>query len=274
MKIVEQPFSFPHKIENDTTHISKDIPSELTGMYKHQLLAKILYYTSVFLMVILPILTLYATLVMLSTIKPTDNVLLEFGKIFSIIVLAIGFTILLAKRVLHLDNKVISDTTTDFLNYEIMNKDGQVVRLYKLIDVENSRVSRILIDIREYRYFVNTISDSDEREVAYNSCKVPKLTHRDTYELIMTIQDVARLTEHKRIAEDEKQNKQEERRQQKKIERLKAKYQKANQFNKEDLDNMTDMRTLKTVENKIQNARKKEEKAIKSWLNDEIESGE
>lgn len=270
MGIVEQHFYHSKKVKDDVTHLNESVPSELTETFKkYQPLIKIirvfiimLFSVSFLTMASMPIIATAITVVEDDPIKMHMLFKVLTGSVISGIFLFINGIILS-----YLCDRYVSQSDIDTLNTQMMNKDGQVVRLYKLIDAKNSRVGRLLFDVQEYRYFVNTISDSDEREVAYNSCKVPKLTHRDTYELIMTIQDVARLTEHEKVAEDEKQSEREKRKHQEKLERMKAKYQKVNQFSKDDLDNMTDIQTLKAMEDEIQNIRKNEEKTIESWLN-------
>lgn len=267
MKVVEQHFYYSEKVKDDVTHLNESVPSELTDNYERQPFVKVVYFITAFLMITLPFSIFPTAIFKFLTIKETDDVLLELGKTILLLLSSCAFMFLIFKITDYLGDKFVPKRTVNILNTQMMNKDGQVVRLYKLIDAKNSRVGRLLFDVQEYRYFVKDILDLDEREIVESSCKVPKISHRDAYNLIMTIQDMAILTEHEKVAEDEKQSEKEKRKHQEKLERMKAKYQKVNQFSKEDLDNMTDIQTLKAMEDKIQNIRKNEEKTIESWLN-------
>lgn len=272
MKVVEQRFSFADKIKNDTTHLSADVPSELTENHKkHNALMNVIRRINIMMMVTIFILAVITSIIVIAIIPVLDsNSSMPTSNLIKILIgVSIGgaFMFLNGLSLSYVSKRSISNYIMDMLNIEIMNKDGQVVRLYKLIDAKNSRVGRLLFDVQEYRHFVKDIPDLDEREIVKNSCKVPKISHSDAYNLIMTIQDMAILTEHEKIAEDEKQSEREKRKHQEKLDRMKSRYQKVNQFSKDDLDNMTDIQTLKAMEDKIQNIRKNEEKTIESWLN-------
>lgn len=268
MSIVEQHFYYSEKVKDDVTHLNESVPSELTENYERQPFVKVVYFITAFLMITLPFSIFPTAIFKFLSIKETDDVLLEVGKTLLLLLSSLAFMFLVFKLADYLGEKFVPKRTVNILNTQMMNKDGKVVRLYKLIDAKNSRVGRLLFDVQEYRYFVKDIPDLDEREVVENSCKVPKISYRDAYNLIMTIQDIAILTEHEKVEENEKLSEREERKRQEKIERMKARYQKVNQFSKEDLDNMTDIQTLKAMEDKIQHIRKNEEKMIESWLND------
>ena len=270
MKIVEQHFSFADKIKNDTTHLSADVPSELTEKNKkHNALMNVIRRINIVMMVTVFMLAFVTSLILMLSISINDGISISklIPLLISIIILGV-FVFLNGLSLSYVSNRSVSNYNMDMLNIEIMNKDGQVVRLYKLIDAKRSRVNKLFFDVQTYRYFTKDIHNVEERNIAETSCKVPEISHSSAYDLMMTIQDMAILTEHEKIAEDEKQNEQEKRKQQAKIERMKMKYQKANQFSKEDLDNMTDIQTLKAMEDKIQHIRKNEEKMIESWLND------
>lgn len=270
MGIVEQHFYHSEKVKDDVTHLNESVPSELTETFKkYQPLIKIirvfiimLFSVSFLMMASMPIIAVLITFVEDDPIK--------MHMLFKVLIIGVmtGVFFFISGAILsYLSDRYVSQSNIDTLNTQMMNKDGQVVRLYKLIDAKNSRVGRLLFDVQEYRYFVKDIPDLDEREIVKNSCKVPKISHNDAYNLIMTIQDMAILTEHEKIAEDEKQSEREKRKHQEKLDRMKSRYQKVNQFSKDDLDNMTDIQTLKAMEDKIQNIRKNEEKTIESWLN-------
>lgn len=273
MKVVEQRFSFADKIKNDTTHLSADVPSELTEKNKkHNALMNVIRHINIVMMVAIFILAVITSIIVIAIIPvldsdssmPTSNLI----KILIGVSIGGAFMFLNGLSLSYVSKRSISNYIMEMLNLEIMNKDGQVVRLHKLIDAKRSRVNKIFFDVQTYRYFTKDIHNVEERNIAETSCKVPEISHSSAYDLMMTIQDMAILTEHEKIAEDEKQNEQEKRKKQAKIERMKMKYQKANQFSKEDLDNMTDIQTLKAMEDKIQHIRKNEEKMIESWLND------
>ena len=271
MGIVEQHFYYSEKVKDDVTHLNESVPSELTETFKkYQPLIKIirvfiimLFSVSFLMMASMPIIAVLITIAKDDPIKMHMLFKVLTGSVISGIFLFINGIILS-----YLSDRYVSQSDIDTLNTQIMNKDGQVVRLYKLIDAKRSRVNKLFFDVQTYRYFTKDIHNVEERNIAETSCKVPEISHSSAYDLMMTIQDMAILTEHEKIAEDEKQNEQEKRKQQAKIERMKMKYQKANQFSKEDLDNMTDIQTLKAMEDKIQNIRENEEKMIESWLND------
>lgn len=272
MEIVEQPFSFADKIKNDTTHLSADVPSELTENHKkHNALMNVIRRINIMMMVTIFILAVITSIIVIAIIPVLDsNSSMPTSNLIKILIgVSIGgaFMFLNGLSLSYVSKRSVSNYIMDMLNIEIMNKDGQVVRLYKLIDAKHSRVNKIFFDVQTYRYFTKDIHNLEERNIAETSCKVPKISHSDAYNLIMTIQDMAILTEHEKIAEDEKQSEKEKRKHQEKLDRMKSKYQKVNQFSKEDLDNMTDIQTLKTMEDKIQNIRKNEEKTIESWLN-------
>ena len=269
MKIVEQHFYNSEKVKDDVTHLNESVPSELTDNYKkYQPLMKIIRAFNIML-ICLSILTLMSLIIMAMGMALSENPekLRMFFYILTIGVITGIFSFINGAILSYLDDRYVSQSTIDALNTQMMNKDGQVVRLYKLIDAKNSRVGRILFDVREYRHYVKDIADSEERKIVENLCKVPKISHDDAYNLIMAIQDMAILTEHEKVAEEEKQTEKEKRKHQEKLERMKARYQKVNQFSKDDLDNMTDIQTLKAMEDKIQNIRQNEEKTIESWLN-------
>lgn len=269
MKIVEQHFYLSEEVKDDVTHLNESVPSELTGKYKkYQTLFKIIrVFTSMLLFI--GVLVLMSLIIMAMAMVFSDNSekLSMFFYILMIVVIT-GIVFFISGAILsYVSDRYVSQTIMNTLNTQIMNKDGKVVRLYKLIDAKNSRVGRILFDVREYRHYVKDIPNSEERGIVANSCKIPKISHSDAYDLIMAIQDMAILTEHEKVEEDKKQTEREKRKHQEKVERMKMKYQKANQFNKEDLDNMTDVQTLKAMEDKLQNLRESEEKTIESWLN-------
>lgn len=271
MKVVEQRFSFADKIQNNTTHLSADVPSELTEKNKkHNGLMNAIRRINIIMMVTIFILAVITSIIVIMIIPSLEVDVSTSNLINLLIGVSIGgaFMFLNGLSLSYVSKRSVSNYNMDMLNIEIMNKDGQVVRLYKLIDAKRSRVDKLFFDVQEYRYFTKDIHNVEERNIAETSCKVPKISHSSAYNLMMTIQDMAILTEHEKVAEDEKQNEIEKRKQQAKIERMKMKYQKANQFSKEDLDNMTDIQTLKAMEDKIQHIRKNEEKMIESWLND------
>lgn len=270
MGIVEQHFYHSEKVKDDVTHLNESVPSELTETFKnYQPLIKII---RVFIIMLFSVsfLMMASTPIIATAITVVEDDPIKMHMLFKVLISGVitGIFFFISGAILsYLSDRYVSQSDIDTLNTQIMNKDGQVVRLYKLIDAKNSRVGRLLFDVQEYRYFVKDIPDLDEREIVKNSCKVPKISHNDACNLIMTIQDMAILTEHEKIAEDEKQSEKEKRKHQEKLERMKARYQKVNQFSKDDLDNMTDIQTLKAMEDKIQNIRKNEEKTIESWLN-------
>ena len=186
MKIVEQRFSFADKIKNDTTHLSADVPSELTEKNKkHNALMNVIRRINIVMMVTVFMLAFVTSLILMLSISINDGISISklIPLLISIIILGV-FVFLNGLSLSYVSNRSVSNYNMDMLNIEIMNKDGQVVRLYKLIDAKRSRVNKLFFDVQTYRYFTKDIHNVEERNIAETSCKVPEISHSSAYDLI------------------------------------------------------------------------------------------